>query len=174
MYDDKCYLTNSRIMKLLYQLHAEVWQDNIKLEINQTLELCEKRVIHGPAHTNYLEDKLGLITKIDVVYCIHHDLWPNSAISFITRRRPNNWPSNSMLENIKNQGYDVAPVGHHDSTNNDIQWCISFPGEQNILLHLTDIQILCYALIKIILRENLNTSQSGVLIPYKTCNVLVC
>jgi hypothetical protein len=37
MYDDKCYLTNSRIMKLLYQLHAEVWQDNIKLEINQTL-----------------------------------------------------------------------------------------------------------------------------------------
>jgi hypothetical protein len=46
MYDDKCYLTNSRIMKLLYQLHAEAWQGNIKLEINQTLELCEKRVIH--------------------------------------------------------------------------------------------------------------------------------
>jgi hypothetical protein len=45
MYDDKRYLTNSRIMKLLYQLHAEVWQGIIKLEINQTLELCEKRVL---------------------------------------------------------------------------------------------------------------------------------
>ena len=99
-------------------------------------------------------------------------MWPNSAISFITRRRPNNWPSNSMLESIKSQGYDVALVGHHDSTNNDIQWRISFPGEQNILLDLTDVQILCYALIKIILRENLNTSQREVVSSFHIKHVM--
>jgi hypothetical protein len=33
-----------------------------------------------------------------------------------------------MLKNIQRQGCDVAPVGHHDGKNNDIQWRISFPG----------------------------------------------
>jgi hypothetical protein len=64
-----------------------------------------------------------------------------------------------MLENIQSQGCDVAPVGHHDSQNNDIQWRISFPGEHNLFLDLTDVQALCYALIKKILMENLNPSQ---------------
>jgi hypothetical protein len=27
-----------------------------------------------------------------------------------------------MLEDIKSQGCDVVPVGHHDSKDNDIQW----------------------------------------------------
>jgi hypothetical protein len=44
-----------------------------------------------------------------------------------------------------------VPAGHHASETNDMQWRISFPGEQNLLLDLTDVQILCYALIKIIL-----------------------
>ena len=96
------------------------------------------------------------------MYCIHYDMWPKSANSFISRRKPNNWPSNSMLENIKCQGCDVVPVGHHASKNNDIQWRISFPGERSLPLDLTDVQILCYALIKIILKENLNTSQREV------------
>jgi ABC-type multidrug transport system fused ATPase/permease subunit len=77
-----------------------------------------------------------------------------------------------MLENIQSQGYDVAPVGHHDSQNNDIQWRISFPGELNLFLDLTDVQTLCYALIKIILRENLNTSQREVVSSFHIKHVL--
>jgi hypothetical protein len=37
------------------------------------------------------------------------------------------------------------PVGHHDSEINDIQWRICFPGQQHLVLDLTDVQILCYA-----------------------------
>ena len=99
-------------------------------------------------------------------------MWTNSANSFITRRKPNNWPSNSMLENIQSQGCDVVPVGHHDSQNNDIHWRISFPGEHNLLLDFTDIQLLCYALIKIILREDLNTSQREVVSSFHIKHVL--
>ena len=54
-----------------------------------------------------------------------------------------------MLKNIQSQGCDVAPVGHHDGIDNDIQWRISFPGEHNLLLDL-------------ILKETLNTSQREV------------
>jgi hypothetical protein len=77
-----------------------------------------------------------------------------------------------MLENIKSQGCYVAPVGHHDSQNNDIQWRISFPGEHNLSLDLTDVQIFCYALIKIILSENLNTSQREVVSSFHIKHVM--
>jgi hypothetical protein len=49
-----------------------------------------------------------------------------------------------MLEHIQSQGCDVAPVDNRDCQNKDIQWRISFPGEQSLLLDLTDVQILCY------------------------------
>jgi hypothetical protein len=58
-----------------------------------------------------------------------------------------------MVDHITSLGCDVAPVGHHDSRDNDIQWRIYFPGERSLLLDLNDVQILCYALIKIILKE---------------------
>jgi hypothetical protein len=77
-----------------------------------------------------------------------------------------------MLENIQSQWYDVAPVGHHDSKNSDIQWRISFPGEQSLLLDLSDVQILCYVLIKIILRESLNTSQREVVSSFHIKHVM--
>jgi len=47
-----------------------------------------------------------------------------------------------------------------------------FSGEHNLLLDLTDVQILCYALIKIILRENLNTAQREVVSTFHIKHVL--
>ena len=148
MNDDKRYLSNSNIKDSFYQ-------NLVKLSKNfdRFSPPCQKMEINRPAHTIYKTDALGNIRKTDNVYCIHYDMWPNSANSFITRRKPNNWPSNIMLENIQSQRCDIAPVGHHDSKNNDIQWRISFPGELSLLLDLTDVQALCYALIKIILRK---------------------
>ena len=86
----------------------------------------KKKDINGPAHSVHGKDHSGYNRKADHVYCIHYDTWPNSANSFITRRKPTNWPSSSLLENIHSQGCDLAPVGHHDSKNNDIQCRISF------------------------------------------------
>jgi hypothetical protein len=79
------------------------------------------REVSGAAHaaSYYYYDRL--MANMDRVFCIHHDMWPNSANWFIIRDKLNKWPSNSMLENIKSQGYDVAPVGHHDSQHNE-QW----------------------------------------------------
>ena len=77
-----------------------------------------------------------------------------------------------MLEHFKNQGCDVALVGHHDSKNNDIQSRISFSSEQNLPLDLTDVQILCYALIKTIL--NLNTSQGEVVSSLHIKHMFLC
>ena len=167
MNDGKRYLSNSNIKDSFYEKSVR----SLK-KFNRFYPPCEKIEIKGPAHTFYRRDALGQIDKIDHVYCIHYDMWPNSANSFITRRKTNHWPSNSILENIQSQGCDVAPVGHHDSQNDDIQWRISFPGEHNLFLDLTDVQTLCYALIKIILRENLNTSQREVVSSFHIKHVM--
>jgi hypothetical protein len=139
---------------------------------NQVLGPCQKGDITGPADAVYRKQRGRTTKNIDFVECIHYDIWPNSANSSITRRRPNNWTSNITIGNIKCQGCDVVPVGHHDSEANDMQRRISFLGEQILLLDLTDVQILCYALIKIILEYV--SKRSGVLVPYKTCIALVC
>jgi hypothetical protein len=167
MNDDKHYLSNSMAMDSCYDQLAKIMKQNGRLSSS-----WQKIDVHGPAHTIHRKDFLGHTDTTDSVYCFHYDMWPNSANSFITRHKPNNWPSNSMLEHIQSEGCDVAPVGHHDSHNNDIQWRISFPGEHNLLLDLTDVQILCYALIKIILSENLNTSQRKVVSSFHIKHVM--
>ena len=139
---------------------------------NQVLGQYQKGNRTGPAHAVRNKNCRGTTTKTDIVECIHYDIWPNSANSFITRLKPHNWPSNKIIWNIQSQGCDVAHVGHHDSKNNDIQWRISFPGEQSLRLNFTDVQILCYVLIKIIQRENLNTSQSEVLSSFHIKHVM--
>jgi hypothetical protein len=167
MNHDKHYLLNSNIKDLF----SDALVISLKM-FDPFSPPCQNREINGPACTIQAKDIIGNTRKNDHVYCIHYDKWPKSANPFITRSKPNNWPSNSMLENIQSQGCDVAPVGHHDSQNNDIQWRISFPGEQTLVFDLSDVQILCYALIKIILRENLNTSQREVVSSFHIKHVM--
>ena len=168
MNHDKYYLLNSSIIDL--------FSDALVISLKMFYPFSppfQNSEINGPAFTIHAKDIIGNTRKNDNVYCIHYDKWPKSANPFITRSKPNNWPSNSMLENIQSQGCDVVPVGHHDSQNNDIQWRISFPGEQTLIFDLSDVQILCYALMKIILRENLNTSQREVVSSFHIKHVML-
>ena len=165
--DGKLYFSNSMIMDYILK-----HQTKLPKMLGRLFDSSPIREIHGPAITTHHTENTDLTHTNDNVYCIHYDAWPKSANLFITRRKPNNWPSNSMLENIKSQGCDVVAVGHHDSKYNDIQWRISFPGERNLLFDLTDVQTLCYALIKIIVKENLNTSQGEVVSSFHVKNVI--
>jgi hypothetical protein len=171
MNNGKQYLPNSMMMDFSYKQVKLMTDTFISSELEHSRDICQGIYINGSAHTIYNKEK-GLTKQEDTTWCIHCDVWPNSANSFITRPKPNNWPSNRMLNNIQSQKCDVVPVGHHDSQNNDIQWRISFPGERSLLLDLNDVQILCYALIKIILRENLNTSQREVVSSFHIKHVL--
>jgi hypothetical protein len=173
MNDGKLYLSNYMMIDSLYANIVKPMKDYIiPFELERSLNTCQHIYINGPAHTVHNKDHRGLTKQVDTVYCIHCDMWPNSTNSFITIRKPNNWPSNSMLANIQSQGCDVAPVGYHGGIDNDIQWCISFPGEHNLLLELNDVQILCYALIKIILKETLNTFQREVVSSFHIKHVM--
>ena len=73
----------------------------IPIELDRSLDICQQIYINGPAHTVYNTDHRWLTKTVDTVYCIYYDVWPNSANWFITRRKPNNWPSNSMFKIFK-------------------------------------------------------------------------
>ena len=96
-------------MDLLYEPLVKSSKASIPLEFYSFLDSCQKRDINRPAHTIYNEDN-WCSKAMNIVHCIHHDMWPNSANTFITRHNPTNWSSNSKLENIQNQGCDVVPV----------------------------------------------------------------
>jgi hypothetical protein len=59
MYDDKSYLSNSKIMEFLSQAFDKSRQ--YSMEGDLISELCEKSGINGPAHTLYFGDELGQI-----------------------------------------------------------------------------------------------------------------
>jgi hypothetical protein len=168
--DDKVYLPNYVGMNVFNMTKPS--KSSTQNDFDTLLDACQKRDINGPPHTLHLKTRSGITKTMDVVYCIPYDMWPDSANSFITRPKQNDWPSTSMLEDIKRQGCDVVPVGHYDSEDNDIQWRISFPGERSLFLDLTDVQIVCYALIKIILKENLNKSQREVVSSFHIKHVI--
>ena len=169
--DDKLYLPNS--VGIIFFNMNKPSTSSIPNNFDTLLDACQKRDLNGPAHTLHHKTRSGITQTMDAVYSNPYDTWPDSANSFITMSKPNNWPSKSMLDDIKSQGCDVVPVGHQDSKYNDIQWRISFPGERSLLLDLTDVQILCYALIKIILKENLNTSQREVVSSFHIKSVIL-
>ena len=168
--NDKLYLPNSVGMDFVKVNKPS--KVSILTDFDAFIDGIQKRDINGPAHTIHHKTRSGFIETIDAVYSIQYDAWPDSANSFITRPKQNNWPSKSMLDDIKSQGCEVVPIGHHDSKDTDKQWRISFPGERSLLLDLTDVQILCYALIKIILKENLNTSQIKVVSSFHIKHVI--
>ena len=84
MNDDKRYLSNSIMIDSFYD---QLVKSSKKFD--PFSPPCQKREINGPAHNIHKTDFIGHTRKTDYVYCIHYDMWPNSANSFITRREPN-------------------------------------------------------------------------------------
>ena len=94
MNDDKLYLLNYMIMDSFCKGLYKSSDDYRSFALSDS---CPKRDINGPAHSVYGRDLWGYTIKTDSVYYIHYDTWPNSANSFLTRRKPSNWPSNNTL-----------------------------------------------------------------------------
>ena len=96
MNDGKQYLSNSVIID-------SFCEPFIKLSIDGQIPFLssqgpfQKGDRTGPAHAVHHKGCSGTTTKTDIVECIHYDIWPNSANSFITRLKPHNWPSNKII-----------------------------------------------------------------------------
>ena len=109
----------------------------------------------------------------DIAVCIHCPFLPEFVIKRFENRQ-SKWLQEDFLGDILADGCLLVPIGPRNSEKRSILWRISFAiAEKSIILRMNHAQILCYALLKIILKEGLeqNNSVKDLLCSYflKTC-----
>ncbi|XP_052076235.1 uncharacterized protein LOC127714233 [Mytilus californianus] len=135
------------IFKLCEQIGGEYYFSNIY--IKQRLSNKHIPNIHGPC----ISDKNGLC---DIAYCLHSKSWISQAQQWITRSS-SAWPGYEVQQSIITHGVLFVPKGIQGSTKEELEWRISFSvGEKILISTFTHTQLLCYALLKILLKDVIN------------------
>ena len=110
-------------------------------------------------------------------YEIYHSYrcrsWPKIATKWISRIRHHNWPSRSIIEQIKSLGVFLVPVGSQGSYEKSLEWKILFLLQERMLIStLNDTQYKCYIILKMINNDIISRRfDEPVLVTYhlKTC-----
>ncbi|XP_052078052.1 uncharacterized protein LOC127715990, partial [Mytilus californianus] len=92
--------------------------------------------------------------------------WVSQASQWITRSS-HTWPSYNVKQSILKHSVLFVPVGVKESPKEVIEWRISFSvGEKFLINTFTHTQLICYALLKILLKD--------VIVTYTKCEDLLC
>ena len=93
----------------------------------------------------------------DNVMSIHCAFWPSVASEWRTRPRRYGWPRSADISSIVDFGYHLVPTCHPNSPRNMMEWRISFSvAERTLVWSFNHVQIQCYAVMKLILKEFIN------------------
>ncbi|XP_063414368.1 uncharacterized protein LOC134696470 [Mytilus trossulus] len=120
-------------------------------------EFCP--VEHGPC----VSDKHSYT---DYAPCLHSRSWVKTASRWIVKSN-NPWPNENTKQMIINHGVLFVPIGSKESANEKLEWRMSFSvGEKLLMYTFSHTQLLCYALMKILLKDVINTNSR--------CKDLIC
>jgi hypothetical protein len=118
-----------------------------------------------------VSDKAGFI---DIAISLHSKQWISPACEWISR--PNSsWPSDDLKSTIIDHGTLFVPIGCKGSKNEDIEWRFSFSvGEKLLIYSFTHVQLMCYALMKILLKDVIDSDDDckGLLCSYYIKNII--
>ena len=133
-------------------------EDGIFLSNKSWKRECSRRndVINGPC----LSDALG---TIDRAFSLKYIEWPSTARQWIDRPRFCGWPPESLIHNIVSGGVLLVPIGSKSDSQKDnpLEWRISFSVPEKMLIYSwTHSQIICYALLKLLLKEVIKKNEN--------------
>ena len=112
------------------------------------------RAIQGPSIEYWTEFCDRSQSGIDSVPSIHCPFWPSDAEEWLHRPRHCGWPTPVDITHIINFGCHLVPIGYPLSSSKEMEWRISFSVAERILVwSFNHVQIQCYAVMKIILKE---------------------
>ncbi|XP_063438334.1 uncharacterized protein LOC134719260 [Mytilus trossulus] len=115
--------------------------------------------IHGPC----ISEPTG---TFDNAHCLHCKTWVSPTEQWITRSN-NSWPSYNVKQSIIKHGVLFVPIGVKGSPKEELEWRVSFSvGEKFLTNTFTHTQLLCYALLKIVLKD--------VIASFSECQDLLC
>jgi tetratricopeptide (TPR) repeat protein len=112
--------------------------------------------------------------NFDIAICFHSRQWISPAHKWVTRPNPS-WPSSELKSKIIDHGILFVPIGCKGSKNEDIEWRFSFSvGEKLLIYSFTHVQLICYALMKILLKDVIETDDDcqGLLCSYYIKNII--
>ncbi|VDI57023.1 Hypothetical predicted protein [Mytilus galloprovincialis] len=106
---------------------------------------------HGPCLT-FLDQ------MTDVAFCYRSKFFPLNAIPWVWRHR-RQWPTDFLIDQIKQYGCLIVPVGPKNISDSDSFWRLSFSVAEKKLVHSFNFtQLLCYGLLKLTLKRIVNTN----------------
>ena len=115
---------------------------------------CVTRVIQGPSIETWNEYSDRSQSGDDNVPSIHCPFWPHGAEEWLHRPRRYGWPTPTDINQITDFGCHLVAVGFPLSASKEMEWRISFSIAERILVwSFNPVQIQCYAVMKIILKE---------------------
>ncbi|KAK3108828.1 hypothetical protein FSP39_016682 [Pinctada imbricata] len=121
----------------------------------ETKRFIQDPIIHGPCESGIHGD-----TETDVAHCLRCSKWPTSTYPCLQRLARRGWPSLKVLSRIIENGCHVVPIGDKSSDKEEIEWRLSFSEAEKTLIHeMNHCQFLTYGLLKIFLKESINTRQ---------------
>ena len=150
------YINHSRVQREHgHYISSQKWRDKM-------VSLVSNEFAHGPCSTAFLG-----ISERDNAHCLKSDRLPRSAHGFIHRLHKAHWPSISTLQKIISGGCYFVSIGAKESQNEFLEWRISFSTAEKLLIHsMNNVQLLCYALLKIFLKEAIDSNEN--------CKDLLC
>ncbi|XP_052076204.1 uncharacterized protein LOC127714220 [Mytilus californianus] len=146
-----------KILKYCDEIGSNFYCSN--LSFKQVFPFDMFSTLHGTC----ISDRDGLL---DFAYCLHSKLWITPAKQWVTRSN-NSWPRYDVKQAIVKHGVLFVAVGVKGSSQEELEWRISFSvGEKLLMYSFTHTQLLCYALLKILLKF--------VIVLDKDCKELLC
>ena len=151
------HCNNESISKMCTNIGNDLYLSNQLCKSNSMNKFAE--VVHGPC----LSDKDGYF---DLALTLHSRQWISIANEWVTRSNCS-WPSSHVKSQIIDHGVLFVPIGSKGSKNEHIEWRISFSvGEKLLIYSFTHTQLLCYALMKILIKDVVNKDSR--------CKDLIC
>ncbi|VDI82539.1 cyclic GMP-AMP synthase [Mytilus galloprovincialis] len=143
----------------------DTWRNNIVLSSEKAKQWMSSKwensaLVHGPCITD--EDY-----ESDIAFCLRCPIWIKQARKL--REKSRLWPCPSVVEIIEKCGILFVPIGCKTSATEEFEWRISFSIAEKLLIYtFSHTQILCYALLKIMLKEIIEThsDSKGILCSY--------
>ena len=121
---------------------------------NETVGDGETHAIQGPSIEYWSEYDDRSESGTDQVPSIHCPFWPRGAEEWLHRPRRCSWPTPSDITQISDFGCHLVAVGYPQSSSKEMEWRISFSvAERFLVWSFNHVQIQCYAVMKIFLKE---------------------
>ena len=147
-------LRASQIMKGFLHLSSFLFTREILQFYNESLNSSITHVIQGPSLEFWGEYSDRSASGTDSVLSIHCPFWPRGAEEWLHRPRRCGWPTPTDITQITGFGCHLVAIGYPLSSSKEMEWRMSFSIAERILVwSFNHVQIQCYAVMKIILKE---------------------